>query len=99
MAPKQGEPHEKIVNGRNYYWCPNHQKHGMWATHKPAECSMKNGKSNREKENKNKRKSAPKPTYNLNNLKPTAKYNSTLSIIKKLSWADLIDSDDDSDFQ
>ena len=42
--PKSGEPHEEIVNNMTYHWCPNHCKARIWATHKPANCTMKGKK-------------------------------------------------------
>ena len=36
--PKLNEPHEKVVNGRTYYFCPKCNKgDGMWALHKPSD--------------------------------------------------------------
>ena len=35
IAPKDGEPKEKEVNGKNYWWCAKcRQGEGMWARHK-----------------------------------------------------------------
>ena len=35
---KSGEAHEKVVNGRTYYFCPKCNKgNGMWTLHKPAD--------------------------------------------------------------
>jgi hypothetical protein len=36
--PKEGDPTEKDINGKHYYWCPNHDK---WVMHKPENCYMK----------------------------------------------------------
>ena len=36
--PKEGEPHKKTMNGKEYHWCPNHQ---AWTRHKPEECKGK----------------------------------------------------------
>jgi hypothetical protein len=36
VPPKAGEPLTKIVNDRNYHFCPNHK---AWCIHTPAECT------------------------------------------------------------
>ena len=33
--PSEGEPKQKKVGGKQYYWCPNHQ---AWTRHSPSEC-------------------------------------------------------------
>jgi hypothetical protein len=38
QAPKPGEPTKKVVNGKDYFWCPNHQ---AWVRHLPADCEGK----------------------------------------------------------
>ena len=35
VAPKDGEPNTKVVNGRTYHWCKHHQ---LWTSHKESEC-------------------------------------------------------------
>jgi hypothetical protein len=34
-SPKAGERHSKNVEGREYHWCPNHNR---WTRHSPSEC-------------------------------------------------------------
>ena len=95
--PKNGEPQEKTVKGRNYFWCPNHGKAGLWVAHKPAECKLKDerqdgGKGGEKK--KDERQGSGKPS-----LQPSAKLTATMTAIKKVSWADAsASSDEDSDF-
>jgi len=38
IPPKEGEPHKKVVNGKEYHWCP---KHEAWGRHLPADCEGK----------------------------------------------------------
>ena len=35
IKPKDSEPQEKIVDSKQYYWCPNHNS---WTRHHPSEC-------------------------------------------------------------
>ncbi|KAI2496214.1 hypothetical protein MHU86_18309 [Fragilaria crotonensis] len=36
VPPKNGEKHHsKTVEGKDYYWCPNHNR---WTRHRPSEC-------------------------------------------------------------
>ena len=37
-APTEGQPKEKTVNDKKYYWCPTHN---AWVRHKPSECKGK----------------------------------------------------------
>ena len=38
VAPKEGEPQQKEVGGKTYYFCPHFNRgKGMWALHKPSE--------------------------------------------------------------
>ena len=36
-----GDQHSKEVNGKTYYWGPNHGTEGMLVIHKPEECKIK----------------------------------------------------------
>ena len=46
VKPKQGEPHDKEVDGKDWHWCPTHEK---WTRHKASECQGKGAnKSNKE---------------------------------------------------
>jgi hypothetical protein len=36
--PKSDDPQMKIVNGKEYHWCPNHQ---AWVRHLPSKCEGK----------------------------------------------------------
>ena len=38
VPPAPNEPHKKVVNGKDYYWCPNHQ---AWVRHLPSKCEGK----------------------------------------------------------
>ena len=38
IAPKTGEPHTKVVNGRTYHWCGLHQ---LWTAHEEKDCKLK----------------------------------------------------------
>ena len=45
IAPQDGEPKEKEIDGRKYYWCPKCCKgEGMWAMHKIHNNNFKPGK-------------------------------------------------------
>ena len=35
VPPRSGESHEKVVDGKKYYWCP---KHKAWVRHRPEDC-------------------------------------------------------------
>jgi hypothetical protein len=35
--PKDGEPHTKVVNNKNYNWCPFHK---AWTFHTPSDCHL-----------------------------------------------------------
>jgi uncharacterized membrane protein YgcG len=37
VAPAAGTAHNKVVEGKTYHWCPNHN---AWTLHKPEECRM-----------------------------------------------------------
>ena len=95
-SPKNNDPHEQIVNGLTYYWCPNHAKDGLWAAHKPSDCSMKGKRSSGDNGNK-KPTDSSKTTYDLSSIKPSARLTTAFSVLKKVQWADS-DSSDDSDF-
>jgi hypothetical protein len=41
IPPKKGESWKKIVDGKTYHWCPNHN---MWTIHPVAECRLGKGK-------------------------------------------------------
>lgn len=43
IAPKDNDPQEQVVNGRTYYWCPNHSTNGLWTAHKASDCALKKG--------------------------------------------------------
>jgi hypothetical protein len=34
-SPKVGEKQHKTVEGKDYHWCPNHNR---WTRHRPSEC-------------------------------------------------------------
>jgi hypothetical protein len=34
-APEEGEPQKKVVDGKEYSWCPKHNSYGR---HDPTEC-------------------------------------------------------------
>jgi hypothetical protein len=36
--PKDGESHTKMMAGKEYHWCKNHE---AWTRHKPSECKGK----------------------------------------------------------
>ena len=36
-----GNQTSKKMNGKTYYWCPNHGKEGMQVLHKPDDCHNK----------------------------------------------------------
>lgn len=38
VRPKPGESHDKVVDGKDWHWCPKHEK---WTRHKPSECQGK----------------------------------------------------------
>ncbi len=38
VKPKPGEPEDKQVNGKDWHWCPKHEK---WTRHKASECQGK----------------------------------------------------------
>ena len=40
VKPKVGDPNQKVVNNKTYYWCPKHQG---WGIHKPEDCRGKGG--------------------------------------------------------
>jgi hypothetical protein len=35
VHPKEGEKQSKTVEGKDYHWCPNHNR---WTRHKPSDC-------------------------------------------------------------
>ena len=35
LPPKNGEKQHKTVEGKDYHWCPNHNR---WTRHRPSEC-------------------------------------------------------------
>ncbi len=38
-APKEGEPHTMVIDGKTYYWCEGGNAHKpKWVVHKPSEC-------------------------------------------------------------
>ena len=41
QAPKSNEPKQKIINDKEYWWCPNHAENGKWVRHKPEDCINK----------------------------------------------------------
>ncbi len=47
QPPKDGEPTTKVVDGKTWHWCPNHNE---WTIHPPSEC--RKGKSDSEKQGK-----------------------------------------------
>jgi hypothetical protein len=47
--PKPNEKNNKEVEGRTYWWCPNHK---MWTLHKPSECNgVKPKRDNKKNDN------------------------------------------------
>ena len=38
VAPKEGEPQNKTVKDKPFWWCP---KHNAWVRHPPSECEGK----------------------------------------------------------
>ena len=36
--PASGKPHKKVVDGKEYHWCP---KHNSWGRHLPEDCQGK----------------------------------------------------------
>ena len=60
VAPKQGEPEEKIVDKKDYHWCT---KHEAWGRHLPNKCEGKGLNKPGGKPNFNNRKQGPKPDY------------------------------------
>ena len=86
------------MTNRTYHWCLNHGKAGIWAAHKPADCTMKGKKPAVENKFTKKQTDPAKTTYDLSNLKPNARLTAALSAIKKVSWAEGSDSGDDLDF-
>ena len=51
--PKEGEPENKTVNGKEYHWCKNH---AAWTRHKPSECKGLGYIVPKDESNQNKRK-------------------------------------------
>jgi hypothetical protein len=53
--PKDGEPNKKVVNEKDYWWCP---KHETWTRHTPEQCKGKgvkpSGKKTKGKSGNNK---------------------------------------------
>ena len=52
IAPKEGEPKEKTVESKKWFWCPTHNK---WTRHSPQECkglAPKGDKGKRTKDRK-----------------------------------------------
>jgi len=48
VKPKVGDPNQKVVDKKTYYWCPKHQS---WGIHKPQECRGKGkGPANKPKD-------------------------------------------------
>jgi hypothetical protein len=38
QGPKATEPHSRMINFKEYHWCPNHE---AWVRHHPSECKGK----------------------------------------------------------
>jgi DNA-directed RNA polymerase subunit K/omega len=38
QGPKATEPHSRMINSKEYHWCPNHE---AWVRHHPSECKGK----------------------------------------------------------
>ena len=51
--PKDGESHTKMVSGKEYHWCKNHE---AWTRHKPYECKGKGFKFAGKKEDTDKKR-------------------------------------------
>jgi hypothetical protein len=49
IPPKDNEDKTKVVNGKTYYFCPNHKDKGMWTLHKPSECSQQKQTNKKDK--------------------------------------------------
>jgi hypothetical protein len=49
--PNSTEPHDKMVNGKKYHWCP---KHKLWTIHSPSDCTLQtevpSGSNSKEKD-------------------------------------------------
>ena len=41
QAPKSNEPKQKLINDKEYWWCPNHAENGKWVRYKPEDCINK----------------------------------------------------------
>ena len=54
--PKEGESHTKMVSGKEYHWCNNHQ---AWTRHKPSECKGKGYKFPSKKSDDTEKKRKP----------------------------------------
>ena len=50
MPDEQSKGNKKKVNGKQYYWCPNHK---AWVRHKPEDCRGVGFKITNGQENKN----------------------------------------------
>jgi len=66
--PKDGEPRTKMMSGKEYHWCDNHE---AWTRHKPSECKGKGYKfPTTTQPNHNKRKPDDKPKNDDKKKKP-----------------------------
>lgn len=52
QPPNEGEPKEKTVKNKTWYWCPKHNK---WTRHKPSECKGINPKQQQANKAKDKK--------------------------------------------
>ena len=65
--PKEGEPENKTVNGKEYHWCKNH---AAWTRHKPSECKGIGYIVPKDESNQNKRKVDKETKKGNGNKKP-----------------------------
>ena len=64
---------KRTVDGKDYYWCPNHQNKltkewGQWVQHKPEDCNNKQQKQsnkNTDTDAQAKATTSPHPNANL----------------------------------
>jgi hypothetical protein len=62
VPPKNGEKQHKTVEGKDYHWCPNHNR---WTRHKPSECKGIGFKAPIRMEQGNKFANSNKPNMKL----------------------------------
>ncbi|KAI2509497.1 hypothetical protein MHU86_4874 [Fragilaria crotonensis] len=62
VHPKEGEKQSKTVEGKDYHWCPNHNR---WTRHKPSDCKGIGFKGGPKKDQGNKGQDSKQPSMKL----------------------------------